>query len=76
MTVKKVKVPINTLEELVANPEYQAGIPFGGSSYSLFKVRAFLLKVLEGGGGGMGEDESHNVFYIPMVHPTHIAKFC
>ena len=45
MTVKKVKVPINSLRELVENPDYQAGVAFGGSTHGLFKVNNIILKV-------------------------------
>ena len=38
MAVQKHQVPINSLEELAARPEYQAGIAAGGSPYQLFKV--------------------------------------
>ena len=45
MTVKKMKVPINSLKELVENPDYQAGVAFGGSTHGLFKVNNIILKV-------------------------------
>ena len=45
MTVKKVKVPINSLRELVENPDYQAGVAFGGSTHGLFQVNNIILKV-------------------------------
>ena len=37
-TMRKLKLPVNSIEELAANPEYQAGIPSGGSTVSLYKV--------------------------------------
>ena len=38
LTVQKLKLPLNNLEELAVNPEYQAGV-HGESSFSeLFKV--------------------------------------
>ena len=43
MTVKKVKLPIDTLEELAARPEYQAGLKDGSSTSELFKVRFFNI---------------------------------
>ena len=42
MAVKKLNVPLNSLKELAAHPEYQAGLPLGGSSHSLFKVKIFI----------------------------------
>ena len=41
MTVKKPKVPVNTLEELATNPEYQAGVLKGSSHHTLFEVDIF-----------------------------------
>ena len=38
MTVQKSRLPINSLEELAARSDYQAGIVFGEATYSLFQV--------------------------------------
>ena len=39
MTIKKLKVPVNSLEDLAAHPEYEAG-PYGkgGTALDIFKV--------------------------------------
>ena len=38
MTVKTVHLPINTLEELAANPAFKAGPYEGGTALDIFKV--------------------------------------
>ena len=38
MTIKKIKLPVNTLEDLADHPEFQAGISVGTAYYDLFKV--------------------------------------
>ena len=38
MTIKKIKLPVNTLEDLAHHPEFQAGLSAGTSTYDLFKV--------------------------------------
>ena len=38
MTVQKSRLPINSLEELAANSDYQVGIVYGEATYSLFQV--------------------------------------
>ena len=43
MAVKKIKVPVNTLEEL-ANSDYQAGTLLGSAQHLLFQV-IFLLHI-------------------------------
>ena len=39
-TMRKLKLPMNSIEELAANSEYQAGVLRGGSTASLYKVYA------------------------------------
>ena len=36
--MRKVRLPVNNLEELAAHSEYQAGVSSGGSTISLFRV--------------------------------------
>ena len=43
MTVKKLKFPIDNLEELAAHSEYQAGVLKGASTMALFKARLQCL---------------------------------
>ena len=38
MTVQKSRLPIDSLEELAASSDYQAGIVYGEATYSLFQV--------------------------------------
>ncbi len=38
MTMKKLRLPVNTLEELAARPDYQAGFAGGTATRELFKV--------------------------------------
>ena len=40
MAVKKYNIPVNTLEELAARPEYQAGVVDGVALSDLFRVRS------------------------------------
>ena len=42
MTVKKNNLPVNTLEELAANSQYQAGIVHGVALADLFRVRTLM----------------------------------
>ena len=42
MAVKKIKVPVNTLEEL-ASSDYQAGTKLGSAQHLLFQVFPFRL---------------------------------
>ena len=39
-TVKRLRLPVNSLEELVTNPTYQAMVPQGSATMGLFKVKA------------------------------------
>ena len=39
MTVHKRKIPVNSLDDLAAQPEYQAGVLKGGSLQERFEVR-------------------------------------
>ncbi len=39
MAVKKYTLPINTLEDLAQNPNFQAGLVKGVALYDLFSVR-------------------------------------
>ena len=43
MTSTKFTLPVDSLEELAANAEYQAGIIAGSSIESLFRVRFCLI---------------------------------
>ena len=38
-TVKRLHLPVNSLEELAANPTYQAMVPQGSATMGLFKVK-------------------------------------
>ena len=38
VTVTKPKLPIETVEDLAAHPEYQAGVGQGNAQYNLLKV--------------------------------------
>lgn len=42
MAVKKYNIPVNTLEELAAQPRYQAGVVDGVALADLFRVRMVL----------------------------------
>ena len=42
MTVQKSRLPIDSLEELVASSDYQAGIVYGEATYSLFQVSGII----------------------------------
>ena len=45
-TVKRLHLPVNSLEELAANPTYQAMVPQGSATMGLFKVRPHSFKDL------------------------------
>ena len=38
MSVTKLQLPVDSLEELTDHPEYQAGLIIGSSTYNIFKV--------------------------------------
>ncbi len=40
MTLKKTVLPLNSLKDLAARPDYQVGLAGGTSSHNLFNVRA------------------------------------
>ena len=42
MTVQKSRLPIDSLEELAASCDYQAGIVYGEATYSLFQVSGII----------------------------------
>ena len=42
MTVQKSRLPIDSLEELAARFDYQAGIVYGEATYSLFQVSGII----------------------------------
>ena len=42
MAVKKYNIPVNTLEELAAQPRYQAGVVDGVALADLFRVRMVM----------------------------------
>ena len=58
MTVQKLKLPINDLEELADHPEYQAGLARGTSTSDLFKVCITFHKF---------NFSSHSKFYIEFI---------
>ena len=41
MAIKKYNIPVNTLEELLARPEYHAGVVSSVALLDLFKVSIF-----------------------------------
>ena len=43
LSITKLKNPIKSLEDLAANPNWQAGFQAGSSNHDLFKVRRCLL---------------------------------
>ena len=46
-TMRKLKLPVNSIEELAAKSEYQAGVSRGGSTASLFRVCAFINYLIQ-----------------------------
>ena len=44
LTIKKIKLPVNTLEDLADHPEFQAGLSVGTAYYDLFKVISWSHK--------------------------------
>ena len=45
LSITKLKSPINSLEDLAAKPEWQAGFQAGSSNHDLFRVFTLFLSI-------------------------------